>query len=369
MRVWVTMTGWAATSSSSTKPSPSHVALLREASADEDGNVSLAEEDAKLDIQACALAAQNSGGKVIVEVRERVRAGALPAHLSRSRAVGRRDRGRSGQMVTYDFAYDPAMSGVTRLPPHVRRRPSSTSGRRSRGGQRGTSGTGRWSISALAFPTRSRHSSPRTSARAAIPKRSSTASTAASSYRPCLRLLANASAMIDAPTQFDFYSGGGLDIAFLGFGQWTRRATSTPPSSAARRSALAALSTSRRTRKVVFCGTFDAKGAENRVGGGRLHNRREGRGRKLFGAVDQITFSGAKPTARPGGLVRHRAGRLPPYAGRRDAGRDRAGRRRRDGRAGQDGLPAGRGDAVGCDGAGDLCLGLRGRDSRRPDAP
>ncbi len=101
------------------KAFPVHVALLRGAFADEDGNVSLAEEAANLDIQACALAAHNSGGKVIVQVRERVKNGALPAHtIAIPGAWVDAVVVAPDQMMTYDIAYDPAMAGVERRPPH-----------------------------------------------------------------------------------------------------------------------------------------------------------------------------------------------------------------------------------------------------------
>jgi len=102
------------------KTFPINVALLRGTFADASGNISLAEEAAKLDIQAAALAARNSGGKVIVQVRERVADGRLPAHSSTipgawvDAIVVVPD-----QMMTYDVTQDPAMAGLERRPPQI----------------------------------------------------------------------------------------------------------------------------------------------------------------------------------------------------------------------------------------------------------
>ena len=68
------------------KPFPIHIALVRASSADEDGNISFEHEAANLDAQSLALAARNSGGKVIVQVKERLPRGALRA---RERPTGR----------------------------------------------------------------------------------------------------------------------------------------------------------------------------------------------------------------------------------------------------------------------------------------
>jgi propionate CoA-transferase len=99
--------------------------------------------------------------------------------------------------------------------------------------------------------------------------------------------------MIDAPSQFDFYAGGGLDVAFLGFGE-------VDASGHVNASKLGGLivgpggfmDIAQNARKVVFCGTFDAKGADYRIGGGRLRVERHGEIRKFVNTVQQITFSG-----------------------------------------------------------------------------
>jgi len=54
------------------KPFPIHVAIVRASAADEDGNISFENEAANLDAQSLALAARNSNGKVIVQVKQRL---------------------------------------------------------------------------------------------------------------------------------------------------------------------------------------------------------------------------------------------------------------------------------------------------------
>ncbi|MYI70713.1 MAG: acyl CoA:acetate/3-ketoacid CoA transferase, partial [Boseongicola sp. SB0673_bin_14] len=64
-------------------PYPIDVALLKGSVADEDGNISLDQEPANVDIYAMAAAARSSGGKVIFQVRERVPRNTLGARTVR----------------------------------------------------------------------------------------------------------------------------------------------------------------------------------------------------------------------------------------------------------------------------------------------
>ena len=96
-------------------PIPVTVALLRGSYADEEGNISLEEEPANLDIYAIAAAAHNSGGKVIFQVR-----GMVPRHSMKAREV--RIPGAlvdavvvdETQQQGYEVVYDAALSGQKR---------------------------------------------------------------------------------------------------------------------------------------------------------------------------------------------------------------------------------------------------------------
>jgi acyl CoA:acetate/3-ketoacid CoA transferase len=279
------------------KPFPVNVALIRGSMADVDGNVSLDQEPANLDIYAAALAAHNSGGKVIVQVRTVVARGQLaaravrvPAALIDAVVVD------PLQSMGYDVVHDPTLAGEVKGPPTV-------------------------------------YASQPLTVREVIARR------AADELRDgavlnygfgipdgVARLVAlrghldryyqtiehgtyggelldgtlfgyarNATAMIDGPSQFDFYSGGGLDIAFLGFGEIDAdgnvnvsklAGTAVGPGGF--------IDIAQNARKVVFCGTFDAKGTRLAIGEGALRIERHGDVAKLVRAVEQITWSGGQ---------------------------------------------------------------------------
>ena len=290
------------------KPFPVHVAVLRGSYADPDGNISLEEEPANLEAFAMALAAHNSGGVVMAQVRGLVEHGQLPARSVRiPGALVDAVVVVPDQPQCHAFHYDPSISGQRRA-----FQPRSDSRRRPRAAAEATdprsliahrAAQELFDNAVINFG----FGIPDGVARL-VAGRGETdryyQTIEHGTYGGTLLegvlfgFARNASCMIDSPSQFDFYGGGGLDIAFLGFGEMDAcgnvnvsrlGGTTVGPGGF--------IDIAQNARKVVFCGTFEAKGAAYAINNKRISIERYGQVRKLVQAVDQITFSGQQALA------------------------------------------------------------------------
>jgi propionate CoA-transferase len=274
---------------------PLNVAFIRGSTADEKGNISLELEPAYLDVLPLAMAARNSGGLVIAQVKRLVKAGTLPAKSVKvpgslvDKIVVCPD-----QWQTVAGEYNPAFSGEVKVPLETLEKMELNE--RKVIGRRGVMELQPGFVINMGVGMPDGVAS--VAAEEGIEDRMTVfieQGLIGGIPAPgvLFGVMSNFEALIDQPYQFDFFDGGGLDRAFLGFAEADVHGNVNASKFGRNLAGTGGfVNISQGAKKIIFCGTFTAGGLQVRVGGGKMEILQEGARKKFVNQVEQITFSG-----------------------------------------------------------------------------
>ncbi|MEP7206278.1 MAG: CoA-transferase [Casimicrobiaceae bacterium] len=278
------------------KPVPVTVAFLRGTTADEDGNVTMEEEAVLGEMLAMAQATRRAGGIVIVQVKRMAKRGTL--HGKHVRIPGILvdfvvvDREQSQTYATY---YDPSYSGELRIPvDHIQSLPFGARKiivRRAAmelfPGAICNLGAGiSTGLSTVAAEEGLLDAAVLTNEQGIIGGAPITGRDSGGGQ--------NFAAMIEQPAQFDFYDGGGLDLAFLSFAEVDPDGNVNVSRFGDKIIGVGGfINISQNARCVIFSGTLTAGELEVEWIDGRTVIRKEGRHRKFVPKLEQVCYSAA----------------------------------------------------------------------------
>lgn len=102
----------------------------------------------------------------------------------------------------------------------------------------------------------------------------------------------NSRALLDMPAQFDFYDGGGLEVAFLSFAEMDQEGNANVHKFNGKIMGTGGfVNICAGSKKVVLCGTLRAGGLKTEVANGKITITQEGKFEKMIPQCQEITFS------------------------------------------------------------------------------
>ncbi len=280
------------------KTFPIDVSFIRGTTADENGNITTEHEICHHDLLSVAQAAHNTGGIVIAQVKRLAKNGSLNPNLVRVPGilvdyVVVCDDEASWQ--TYMEEHNPAYTGEVRIPDgHHTPQPL--------GLRRVIQRRMHLELMSLDRPVANLGTGIPAAAGDVAREEGEmqgftlTVESGATGGMPAPMAFGasfNAEAIIDQPAQFDFYDGGGLDIAFMGLAEADGHGNVNVSRFGDVISGVGGfVNITQSAKQVVFCGSFRAKGLEVEIGEGEIKIVKEGAVAKFVDEVQHLSFNG-----------------------------------------------------------------------------